>query len=156
MILLYCILSCRVLCIYYWCTCHWAVLSHLWYTDRTELCCTVLIGLHSTSRCSTELSRIILQSTTVLCSTALCTYSVTMLRGTVLHCTVLHWAVLSTLCDDAWHNSADDVTYDAMMQYIALWCATLDCTVLWYVTQCAVRSVQCTVYSWLYWTESGG
>ena len=120
LIIQYRILSCRVLCIYYWCT--WAVLSHLWCADRTELCCTVLFGLHSTSRDGTELSRIILQPTTVLCSTALCTYSDTMLWGIVLHCTVLHWAVLSTLCDDAWHDSTDDVTYDALMQYIALHC----------------------------------
>ena len=120
LILQYRILSCRVLCIYYWCT--WAVLSHLWCADRTELCCTVMFGLHSTSRDSTELSWIILQLTTILCSTALGTYSDTMLWGIVLHCTVLHWAVLSTLCDDAWHDSTDDVTYDALMQYIALHC----------------------------------
>ena len=148
LILQYRILSCRVLCIYYWCT--WAVLSHLWCADRTELCCTVLFGLHSTSRDSTELSWIILQPTTVLCSTALCTYSDTMLWGIVLHCTVLHWAVLSTLCDDAWHDSTDDVTYDALMQYMALHC-DMSHNVQW-----TVNSERSTVYSWPYWTESGG
>lgn len=120
LILPYRILSWRVLGIYYWCT--WAVIPHWLYTDRTELCWTVLYGLHSTFRDSTELLWIRLQPTTVPCSTALCTYSDTMLWGIVLQCTMLHCTVLSTLCDYAWHDNTDDVTHDALIQYIALHC----------------------------------
>ena len=135
LILQYRILSCRVLCIYYWCT--WAVLSHLWCADRTELCCTVLFGLHSTSRDSTELSWIILQPTTVLCSTALCTYSDTMLWGTALCCIELCWA----------HYVMMHGMTVRMMWHMMLWCNTWHCTVIchtMYSEQWTVSGLQCT------------
>ena len=110
----------------YWSYC--TVSSHAVYcvsiTDVPELyylICTVLIGLYSTSMCSTVLPRIMLHSTIILCCTPLCTHIHTILRYTVLHCTVMRHTRLHCMCCDNINVLGWKVTLELRTSKIMLW-----------------------------------